>query len=78
MINWKQKLSSRKFWFAVCGFVSSLLVCFKYSESEITQVTGLIMSGAVCIGFILGESSVDASRAANDDIRLLLEDDKKK
>lgn len=61
-INWKQKLTSRKFWAAVVGFVSALLVGFKVSESDIAQVTSIIMAGATLIAYIIGEGMVDASR----------------
>lgn len=62
-INWKQKLTSRKFWAAVVGFVTSLLVGFGIGESDITQVTSIIMAGASLIAYIIGEGLVDAQRA---------------
>lgn len=61
-INWKQKLSSRKFWAAVVGFVSALLVCCKVAESDIAQVTSVIMAGGTLIAYIFAEGWVDASR----------------
>lgn len=61
-INWKQKLTSRKFWAAVVGFVTALLMGFKVSESDIAQVTAIIMSGATLIAYIIGEGMVDANR----------------
>lgn len=64
-INWKQKLTSRKFWAAVCGFVAPLLLAFGVSESETAQITGIIMAGAALIAYIIGEGLVDASREKN-------------
>lgn len=61
-INWKQKLTSRKFWSAVAGFIVPLLLAFGVSDSNITQVTALIMSGGSLIAYILGEGLVDAGR----------------
>lgn len=61
-INWKQKLSSRKFWAAVVGFVTALLVCFNMTENEIAQVTSVIMAGGTLIAYIFAEGWVDASR----------------
>lgn len=61
-INWKQKLTSRKFWAAVVGFVTALLMGFKVSESDIAQVTAIIMSAATLIAYIIGEGMVDANR----------------
>lgn len=61
-INWKQKLTSRKFWSAVVGFIVPLLLAFGVSDSNITQVTALIMSGGSLIAYILGEGMIDAGR----------------
>ncbi len=60
-IDWKQKLTSRKLWAAVVGFVSSLLVGFGLAEGEVAQVTSIIMSGATLVAYIIGEGLVDAS-----------------
>ena len=62
-INWKTKLCSRKFWAAVTGFSSSLLLGFGFSESEIAQIASIIMAGASLIAYILGEGFVDANRS---------------
>ncbi len=64
-IDWKNKLTSRKFWIAVVGFVVPLLLSFGIAESVATQISGVIMSGATCIAYILGEGLVDAESSAN-------------
>ena len=61
-INWKQKLTSRKFWSAVAGFIVPLLLAFGMSDSDVTQIAALIMSGGSLIAYILGEGLVDAGR----------------
>ena len=61
-IDWKAKLSSRKFWSAVVGFVVPLLLAFGVSDSTATQIAALIMSGGSIIAYILGEGLVDAGR----------------
>ena len=65
-INWGQKLTSRKFWAAVVGFVTALLLAFGVSDSETAQVAGVIMAGATLIAYIVGEGMVDASRALDE------------
>lgn len=62
MIDWKKKLTSRKFWAAVVEFVSGMLYAFGMAESEIGQIAGLIMSGAGLIAYIIAEGLVDASK----------------
>ena len=60
MIDWKRKLTSRKFWLAVIGFVTQLLILYGTPESQITQVTACIMAGATLIGYIIGEGLADS------------------
>lgn len=63
MIDWKAKLTSRKFWAAICNFVGMLVLFFKGSEETATQITALIMAGAGVIAYIIGEGLIDAAGA---------------
>lgn len=65
-INWKQKLSSRKFWAAVVAFVSALLFAFNVAETDVTQITAIIMAGGALIAYIFSEGWVDANRESGD------------
>ena len=56
-----RKLSSRKFWVCICGFVTSLMALLKYSESEAALVTSLITAAGCLIAYILSEGYVDAA-----------------
>lgn len=60
-INWIKKLTSRKFWIALIGFISSLLVAFNVDAGSVEQITSIIMSGATLIAYILAEGFVDAA-----------------
>ncbi len=62
-IDWKRKLSSRKFWAAIIGFITPLLLSFGVSNELVTQIAGIIISGATVIAYILGEGLVDANHA---------------
>jgi len=61
-INWKQKLTSRKFWAAVVGFVTAILVAFGVDDLTIEQVVALITAASTLIAYIIGEGMVDAAR----------------
>jgi len=65
-INWKQKLSSRKFWSSLIGFITAILYLFNVAEATIEQVTAIIMAGASLIAYILAEGWVDASRESSE------------
>lgn len=59
-IDWKRKLTSRKFWLSLAAFVSLLVVAFGYSESTASQIASLIMAGATVIGYAIGEGLADS------------------
>lgn len=61
-----RKLTSRKFWLAIIGFVTPLLLAFGVAENTTAQVAALIMAGADVIGYILAEGLADAARAENE------------
>ena len=62
-MDWKRKLTSRKLWAAVVGFVTPLLLAFSVAESTVTQVVGIIMAGAELLAYILAEGLIDAKKA---------------
>lgn len=66
MIDWKSKLTSRKFWAAICGFVAGVMLAFKVDAQTVETVSGVIMAGASVIAYIIGEGLIDAAGAAND------------
>ena len=49
-IDWKRKLTSRKLWVAVAGFVAGLILAFGGADDTAETVTGCIMSGASVVG----------------------------
>ena len=63
-IDWKRKLTSRKFWAALADFVGMLLIALHIAEETAVQVTALIMAGAGVVAYILGEGLADAGNAA--------------
>lgn len=60
-IDWLRKFTSRKFWAALVGFITALLVAFNVDAGSIEQITSIIMSFASLIAYILAEGFVDAS-----------------
>ena len=66
-IDWIRKLTSRKFWMALVGFVSTLLIAFNVDPGSVEQITSIIMSGATLIAYILAEGFVDASRNSEEE-----------
>lgn len=65
-IDWKRKLTSRKLWVSLAGFIAGLVIIFGGSQDTADKITGAIMSGAAVIGYALGEGLVDAAAANKD------------
>lgn len=67
-IDWKRKLTSRKFWVAVAGFAAGLIIAFGGSQDTANTVSGCIMSGAAVVGYVIGEGLADgANKGGGDD-----------
>lgn len=73
MIDWKRKLTSRKFWMAVAGFVSMLIAFFGGSDELAAQITSLILAGATVVAYIIAEGLVDANATDIEDAVLIEE-----
>lgn len=59
-INWVKKLSSRKLWVAVAGFVSGLIVAFGGEKAIAETVSGVILQGAAVLGYLIAEGLADS------------------
>lgn len=62
-IDWRRKLTSRKFWLAVCTLVAGLMKLFAVDGSLAEQITGCIMAAAAVIAYTIGEGLADAANA---------------
>lgn len=73
-IDWKKKLTSRKFWAAVCSLVAQMVVAFGGTDDQSVKITALIMAGATVIAYIIGEGLVDAANKESVVIQIPNED----
>lgn len=62
-MNWKAKLTSRKFWVAVAAFVALLVTYFGGAQDQADKIVALIMAGATVIAYIIGEGLTDCANA---------------
>ena len=56
------KLTSRKFWCAIAGFITTLLTALNVNSLTIEQVVTIIGGVGILVAYIWGESKIDASR----------------
>ena len=64
--NWKRKLTSRKFWMTIAGFITGIIAYIKNPGDP----TGLIMSFGSVVAYIVGEGLIDAAGAGAPTITL--------
>ena len=60
-IDWARKLSSRKLWIAIAGFVSGLIMVFGGTETMASTVSGVILQGAAVLGYLIAEGLADSA-----------------
>lgn len=65
-IDWKRKLSSRKFWALLVGLATSALVLAKIPENTIAQVVAVIGAFGSVVGYMLAEAYVDGQAAVKE------------
>lgn len=58
-IDWKRKLTSRKLWVAVAGFVAGIIMYCGGSAQRAEDTSALILSGASVVAYIIGEGLAD-------------------
>ena len=58
-IDWRAKLSSRKFWAAISGVVISVMVAFNADAGSQEKVAGVITATGTLAIYMLAESSAD-------------------
>ena len=76
-IDWKRKLTSRKFWAAVCGFVSMIIIALGKDASQAQTVTGMIMAAGSLIAYIIGEGLADGGNHVSEGIPIIDEEESK-
>lgn len=64
-IDWKRKLTSRKLWVSIAGFVAGMVVIFGGQQETADKVSGAILSGAAVVGYVLGEGLADGANTGN-------------
>lgn len=54
-----RKLTSRKFWVSLVGFITALLLAFNVDAGSVEQITSIVMSFGSLIAYILAEGWAD-------------------
>jgi hypothetical protein len=65
-MDWVRKLTSRKFWTMLAGFITLLMTARGMSNGSVEQVVSIIMAGGAIIAYIFAEAWTDAAYAPKD------------
>lgn len=68
MIDWKKKLSSRKFWAMLAALVLSVLTAVGIPELRAEQVVVIVSGVGALVAYMLAEGAVDKASASLDNI----------
>lgn len=60
-IDWKRKLTSRKFWVAIIGFVTTVMIALNIDKMTVEQVAAIISAMGTLVAYIIGEGMTDAA-----------------
>ena len=65
-IDWKRKLTSRKFWVAIIGFVTTVMIALNIDKMTVEQVAAIISAMGTLVAYIIGEGRTDAAHIKNE------------
>ena len=65
-IDWRRKLSSRKFWALLAGLATTTGVLLKVPENTTAQVVAVIGAFGSVVGYMLAEAYVDGQAAGKE------------
>lgn len=61
-MDWKKKLTSRKFWMAVAAFVVGIVIYLESPDkSNPESITALVMATGSVVAYIVGEGFADGA-----------------
>ena len=60
-MNWKQKLTSRKWWAAVTGVIVSVMVLMNVDSEQSERITALITAVSSAVAYTIAEGFIDAA-----------------
>lgn len=66
-MNWKRKLTSRKFLISIFTIIIGLFFAYGGDADTVAEICGNLISASAAIAYIAGESYVDGKNNGGDD-----------
>ena len=64
--DWVRKLTSRKFWLAIAGFICGLVNFLQHPTTDTETISSLILALGSLVAFVISEGLIDAARESGD------------
>ena len=64
--SWIRKLTSRKFWLALAGFITGAIKMIQNPSTDAQSITALILSLGSIVAYCVAEGFVDANNTEHD------------
>ena len=66
-IDWRRKLTSRKFWVAIIGFSTAMLTVLNINSLTIEHVAAIISALGTLVSYIISEGMTDVAELNEND-----------
>lgn len=66
-IDWKRKLTSRKWWSCLIALIISIMVLFSVDSETAERITALITAVSSMVAYTISEGFVDAQKKEESD-----------
>ena len=66
-VDWRRKLTSRKFWVAIIGFSTAMLTVLNVNSLTIEQVAAIISALGTLVSYIISEGMTDIAELNGND-----------
>ena len=66
-IDWRRKLTSRKFWVAIIGFSTAMLTVLNINSLTIEHVAAIISALGTLVSYIISEGMTDVAELNGND-----------
>lgn len=68
-INWRKKLTDRRLWAAIIGFITPVLIAFGVADKTVAAITAAISAGAAVVSFLIANTISHSSKKEGDEGR---------
>ena len=69
-VDWRRKLSSRKFWVAIVGFSTAILTVLNVNSLTIEHIVAIISALGTLVSYIISEGMTDVAELNGNDRKI--------